>query len=138
MKRHEKVGRIDDPKYYKYHRLISHLVEQFFVLKDKTMKLVWQGKIDLEEDVAISNFISGTSQIHVKEINHAYIIQFGSFDSIEVNFIQLMSFQVPRIPNSILEPIMIGLPKQEKKFINFFTFFLFIFFFLFCLPQIRK
>ena len=34
----KEVRRIDDKKkYYKYHRLVSHLIEQCFVLKDKIL-----------------------------------------------------------------------------------------------------
>jgi hypothetical protein len=58
---------INNPKYCKYHRVISHPVEKCFVLKDLIMKLAKQGKIalDLEDDVA--------------ESNHA-AITFGSFE----------------------------------------------------------
>ena len=100
---------MDDLKYYNYHRLVSHLVEQCIALKDKIMELAHQGKSDLEEDVATSKFMLETYQILSKEINLAYTIQFGSFDSIEVNFIQLVSFQVSQIQNNIQELIMVDL-----------------------------
>lgn len=54
----EEVGWIDDPKYYKYHWLVSHLVKQCFVLKDNIMKFAYQENIDFEENVATSNIIS--------------------------------------------------------------------------------
>ena len=100
---------MDDLKYYNYHQLVSHLVEQCIALKDKIMELAHQGKSDLEEDVATSKFMLETYQILSKEINLAYTIQFGSFDSIEVNFIQLVSFQVSQIQNNIQELIMVDL-----------------------------
>lgn len=100
---------MDDLKYYNYHQLVSHLVEQCIALKDKIMELAHQGKSDLEEDVATSKFMLETYQILSKEINLAYTIQFGSFDSIKVNFIQLVYFQVSQIPNNIQELIMVDL-----------------------------
>lgn len=51
---------MDDLKYYNYHRLVSHLVEQCIALKDKIMELAHQGKSDLEEDVATSKFMLET------------------------------------------------------------------------------
>ncbi|KAA0051496.1 retrotransposon gag protein [Cucumis melo var. makuwa] len=38
-KRPEKVGKVDDLNYYKYHRVISHPVEKCFVLKELILKL---------------------------------------------------------------------------------------------------
>ncbi|XP_004293971.1 PREDICTED: uncharacterized protein LOC101303401 [Fragaria vesca subsp. vesca] len=54
----EEMYRINDPKYYKYHRVISQPVEKCFVLKDLIMKLAQQGKIclDVEDDVAQLNY----------------------------------------------------------------------------------
>ena len=37
MKRSEKADQTNDLKYYKYHRLIGHPIEQCFVLKDKIL-----------------------------------------------------------------------------------------------------
>ena len=40
IKCRKEVSEIDDKKkYYKYHRLVSHLIEQCFVWKDKIMKI---------------------------------------------------------------------------------------------------
>ncbi|KAL0453631.1 UNVERIFIED_CONTAM: hypothetical protein Slati_1341200 [Sesamum latifolium] len=58
MKRHEEAERKDDPKYYKYHRLVGHPIQDFFVFKDKVMQLARQGKISLEEDSAAANAIT--------------------------------------------------------------------------------
>jgi hypothetical protein len=33
-----KIGRINDPNYYKYHRLIGHPMEKYFVFKNKSMQ----------------------------------------------------------------------------------------------------
>ncbi|KAL0284853.1 UNVERIFIED_CONTAM: hypothetical protein Sangu_2806500 [Sesamum angustifolium] len=45
----------DDPKYFKYHRLIGQAIQDCFVFKDKIMQLACQGKISLEEDSAATN-----------------------------------------------------------------------------------
>ncbi|KAL4649813.1 hypothetical protein ACB092_01G041900 [Castanea dentata] len=55
-KRPEEVGKVDDPNYCKYHRIISHPIQKCFVLKELTMKLAKERKIDLDvSDVAQSN-----------------------------------------------------------------------------------
>ncbi|KAL0416489.1 UNVERIFIED_CONTAM: hypothetical protein Slati_3480800 [Sesamum latifolium] len=58
MKRPEEAKRKDDPKYYKYHRLVGHVIQDCFVFKDKVMQLARQGKISLEEDSATTNLLS--------------------------------------------------------------------------------
>ncbi|KAL0339231.1 UNVERIFIED_CONTAM: hypothetical protein Sangu_1445200 [Sesamum angustifolium] len=65
MKWPEEVGKTDDPKYCKYHRLVGHPIHDCFIFKDKVMQLARQGNISLEEDNAASNLIT---------------ITFGSFD----------------------------------------------------------
>ncbi|KAL0362104.1 UNVERIFIED_CONTAM: hypothetical protein Scaly_1165600 [Sesamum calycinum] len=39
MKRPEEAERKDDPKYYKYHRLVGHATQDCFMFKDKVMQL---------------------------------------------------------------------------------------------------
>ncbi|KAA0061113.1 ty3-gypsy retrotransposon protein [Cucumis melo var. makuwa] len=52
-KRSEQAGNVDDPNYCKYHRVISHPVEKYFVLKELILRLAREKKIklDLEEEV---------------------------------------------------------------------------------------
>ncbi|KAL0420449.1 UNVERIFIED_CONTAM: hypothetical protein Slati_3067800 [Sesamum latifolium] len=57
IKRPEEAERKDDPKYYKYHRLVGHAIQDCFVFKDKVMQLARKGKISLEEDSAAANVI---------------------------------------------------------------------------------
>ncbi|KAL0445110.1 UNVERIFIED_CONTAM: hypothetical protein Slati_2233700 [Sesamum latifolium] len=57
MKRPEEAERKDDPKYCKYHRLVGHAIQDYFVFKDKVIQLARQGKISLEEDSAVANVI---------------------------------------------------------------------------------
>ncbi|CAA0817210.1 Unknown protein, partial [Striga hermonthica] len=58
MKRPEEAGQVDNPKYCRYHCLVSHSIEDCFVFKDRVMQLAQQGKISLEEDKGTANFAS--------------------------------------------------------------------------------
>ncbi|KAL0324741.1 UNVERIFIED_CONTAM: hypothetical protein Scaly_2441200 [Sesamum calycinum] len=58
IKRPEEAEQKDDPKYYKYHHLVGHAIQDCFVFKDKIMQLARQGKISLEEDSATTTAIS--------------------------------------------------------------------------------
>ncbi|OMO51359.1 hypothetical protein COLO4_37705 [Corchorus olitorius] len=81
MKRPEESGKVDDPNYCKYHRLVSHPVEKCFVLKDKIMELHSEGLIEFEEEVASSNVASITRVIPEYEVL-TMAIKFGSFDPV--------------------------------------------------------
>ena len=61
-KRPEEMGHTNNPKYYKYHRVVSHPVEKCFVLKDIIIRLAKEGKIllDLDETVE-SNYTAFTA-----------------------------------------------------------------------------
>ena len=63
-----------------YHRLISHPIEQYLVLKDKIMELAHQGKITFDDEIVTSNLAMVTS----KTIFAFSTIQFGSFEPIEM------------------------------------------------------
>ncbi|KAM2245883.1 hypothetical protein PS1_006881 [Malus domestica] len=67
-KRPEEMNRVNDPKYCKYHRIVSHPVGKFFVLKELIMKLAQQGKIDLDLEDTVAT--------------HTTTIMFGSFDPV--------------------------------------------------------
>jgi hypothetical protein len=54
-KRPKEMGHTNDPKYYKYHRVVSHTVEKCFVLKDLILRLAKEGKILLDLDEAIGS-----------------------------------------------------------------------------------
>ena len=70
MKRPDEAGKVNDPNYCKYHRLVGHPIEKCFVFKDKVMELASQGKILLEEDKVTTNQIS---------------IEFGTMDPVMIN-----------------------------------------------------
>ena len=48
-----KAGRRNDPKYYRYHRVISRSLEKCITLKDHIMQLDREGKIVLDLDYII-------------------------------------------------------------------------------------
>ena len=54
-KRPEEMGRTNDPKYCKYHRVVSQTMEKCFVLKDLNLKLTREGKILLDLDEAVGS-----------------------------------------------------------------------------------
>ncbi|KAA0052878.1 ty3-gypsy retrotransposon protein [Cucumis melo var. makuwa] len=55
----EQVKKVDDPNYCKYHRIISHPVENCFVLKELILKLACENKIKLDIDkVAQTNHVA--------------------------------------------------------------------------------
>ncbi|KAK2990776.1 hypothetical protein RJ640_012677 [Escallonia rubra] len=56
LKRAEEARQVNEPKYYKYHRLISHPTGKCFTLKEVIMDLSRKGKIHLDdEEVEESN-----------------------------------------------------------------------------------
>ena len=50
MKRPDEAGRTNDPNYCKYHRLMGHSIEKFFIFKEKIMDLAREGNILLEDE----------------------------------------------------------------------------------------
>ncbi|XP_075111836.1 uncharacterized protein LOC142181985 [Nicotiana tabacum] len=89
-KRPEEIGKVGDPKYCKFHRVISHPTEKCFVLKEKIMVLVSEGKIIIDMDkIAKANHATialnekKCSKLH--NVSSTTFLQFGSFDPIEVD-----------------------------------------------------
>jgi len=104
-KRPEEAGRVIDPKYYRYHRAISHPLEEGITLKDRIMQLARDGKIMLDLDDTIeTNHISTQPECSSSSWQQKYTrpqgrvdteliscqgeklttIQFGSLESIVV------------------------------------------------------
>ena len=55
-KRPEEIGRTSDPKYCRYHRIISHPIEKCRTFKERIMQLANEGKITVgREDTEESN-----------------------------------------------------------------------------------
>ena len=53
------MGKVDDPNYCKYHRIISHPTQKCFIFKEQIMKLAKENKIDLNfNEVVGSNHVT--------------------------------------------------------------------------------
>ena len=58
-RRPEDMGKVDDPNYCKYHRIIGHPIQKCFVFKEQIMKLAKENKIDLNfNEVVGSNHVT--------------------------------------------------------------------------------
>ncbi|KAH7852825.1 hypothetical protein Vadar_029728 [Vaccinium darrowii] len=110
-KRPEEMRKVHDPRYYHYHRIVSHPTEKCFVLKDLIADLARKKKILLDVDeVAESNHIvitveGPTSSFKIKTAESATTptlgaifktIQFGLFDPIAI---QCSSQDIPTHPH---------------------------------------
>ncbi|KAL0374252.1 UNVERIFIED_CONTAM: hypothetical protein Sradi_3340900 [Sesamum radiatum] len=69
-KRPDEAGRVNDPKYCKYHRVVSHPIERCFVVKKKIMAPAKEGKIilDVEETV-------GTNVANITAANNRHVLE---------------------------------------------------------------
>ena len=55
------MGRVNDPNYCHYHQIVSHPMEECFILKDLIMKLEKQRRIHLDlDEVVDSNHVTVT------------------------------------------------------------------------------
>ena len=109
MKRPEEVNQIDDPNYYKYHRLISHPVVKCFVLKDRIMELQRKGEITFDEENASSN---ATTVSDLKM--NAFTISFGSLEPIIIEvspYHEVANLQAQPITQHLSGGII---PKEES------------------------
>ncbi|GAA0166111.1 hypothetical protein LIER_21342 [Lithospermum erythrorhizon] len=59
-KRPEEANKTTKPDYCKYHRVLGHPIEKFFVFKEKVIDLARQGVIILEEDKVSANQVTTT------------------------------------------------------------------------------
>ncbi|KAH0754816.1 hypothetical protein KY290_025086 [Solanum tuberosum] len=128
MKRPNEAGRSDDPKYCKYHRLVGHPIEKCFMLKDKIMDLVREGKIELEDEklsskqvsvasdlpnpVMTCNFVEGNIEQDIPNTNPTRMIKFGDFEPIEVN--NLLSLPILSDVASVGE----GSKRQDEDLVD--------------------
>ncbi|KAM2087174.1 hypothetical protein ACFX1R_024632 [Malus domestica] len=94
----EEMNRINDPKYCKYHRIVSHPVGKCFILKELIMKLAQQGQIELDlEDTAAT---------------HTTTIAFGSFDPVPFQVTPDHSCQCSRCTTPSAQPSL-GASDQD-------------------------
>ncbi|KAM1920320.1 hypothetical protein ACFX15_024135 [Malus domestica] len=67
----EEMNRVNDLRYCKYHRIMSHPVGKCFILKKLIMKLAQQGQIELDLENRVATHTMG--------------IVFGSFDLVPLH-----------------------------------------------------
>ena len=60
------MGKVDDPNYCKYHRIISHPIQKCFVLKELIMKLAKERKIDLDFNDATQSNLGSLKSVLVQ------------------------------------------------------------------------
>ena len=65
-KRLEEAGRTADPKYCRYHRIISHPLEKYVTLKESITRLVREGTIILDLDKTAE-----ASHVTVQEVDES-------------------------------------------------------------------
>ncbi|PHU14001.1 putative pectin methyltransferase QUA2 [Capsicum chinense] len=90
-KRPDEINNINDPKYCKYHRVVGHPTGKFFILKEKIMMLVSEGKIIIDVDEIVeanhSSIIPKKKECSMLQtMTSSIFLQFRSFDPVEVDF----------------------------------------------------
>jgi len=83
-KRPEEAGRANDLKYYRYHQVVNHLLENCITLKERIMQLAKDGTIilDLNEAAETSHTTIWCEHCHLAPslIEEFVTIQFGSLE----------------------------------------------------------
>ncbi|KAA0054153.1 ty3-gypsy retrotransposon protein [Cucumis melo var. makuwa] len=93
-KRPKQAGKVDDPNYCKYHRIISHPVEKYFVLKELILRLAREKKTELDlEEVAQTNHAAAVimSEALLPRLifeQKESLVQFETFEPVVVQFYQ--------------------------------------------------
>ncbi|KAA0031665.1 ty3-gypsy retrotransposon protein [Cucumis melo var. makuwa] len=101
-KRPEQAGKVNDPNYCKYHRLISHSIEKCFVLKGLILRLAREKKIELDlEEVAQTNHAAVTIMSEALSPRLIFeqresLVQFGTFELVVVQFHQEVALEDSR------------------------------------------
>ena len=58
-RRPEDMGKVNDPNYCKYHRIIGHPIQKCFIFKEQIRKLAKENKIDLDfNEIVESNHVT--------------------------------------------------------------------------------
>lgn len=53
LKRHAKFDKVNDLKYYKYHCILGHTLQDYFVFKDKLHELIDKNTMELDADMRV-------------------------------------------------------------------------------------
>ncbi|KAA0039522.1 ty3-gypsy retrotransposon protein [Cucumis melo var. makuwa] len=73
-RRPEQVGKVDDPNYCKYHRVITYPVEKCFVLKELILRLAREKKIELDLEKEVTPEDSQGKERLVEEDDEGWIV----------------------------------------------------------------
>ncbi|KAA0041303.1 ty3-gypsy retrotransposon protein [Cucumis melo var. makuwa] len=122
----EQAGKVDDPNYCKYHRVISHPVKKCFVLKELILKLARENKIELDiDEVAETNHVAVKMTSSVLPSMLLYdqrenLIKFEIFEPILVRFQQKITTTNPQnkeepIEDESEEWIVVARKKESKQ-----------------------
>jgi len=86
-KRPEEVGRTVDPKYCRYHRIVSHPLEKCVTFKERIMRLAEEGRIilDLDETTEVGHITVQEADESDSEMDHAEVLE-GSGECFTKNF----------------------------------------------------
>jgi hypothetical protein len=96
------MGCTNDPKYCKYHQVVSHTVEKCFVLKDLILRLVKDGKILLDLDEAVGS-------------NHAtFTFRSPSPTKMQSPLMSTPGASCKRIQFETLEPVCLPCPEPQE------------------------
>ncbi|KAH0706244.1 hypothetical protein KY285_010749 [Solanum tuberosum] len=84
-KRPEEINKVGDPRYCKFHRVLGHPTSKCFILKEKIMMLVSEGKIIIDQDETTEANHASVAQ-NQNKCSRSTFLQFGSLTPIEVDF----------------------------------------------------
>ncbi|WMV44440.1 hypothetical protein MTR67_037825 [Solanum verrucosum] len=76
-KRPEEINKVGDPRYCKFHRVLGHPTSKCFILKEKIMMLVSEGKIIIDQDETTEANHASVAP-NQKKCSRSTFLQFGS------------------------------------------------------------
>ena len=90
-KRPKEINKVGDPRYWKFHRVLGHLKSKCFILKEKIMMLVSEGKIIIDQDETLEANHASVAPNQKKcsrssSMRNTPFLRFGSLAPIEVDF----------------------------------------------------
>ena len=105
-KRPEEAGRTNDPKYYRYHRVISHHLEKCTTLKERIMQLAKDERIilDLDETAKANSIGAQLEPSPLRRESHTQLYQEEKYDSTPLLRMELFTIQFRS-----LEPVVVPL-----------------------------
>ncbi|KAA0060830.1 Retrotransposon gag protein [Cucumis melo var. makuwa] len=124
MIRPKQAGKVDNPNYCKYHRVISHPVEKCFVLKELILRLAREKKIELDlEEVTQTNYATVTIMLEGLPSRLIFeqrerLVQFETFEPIVVQFYHEVTPEDSQEKERLIEEDdeeWIAMARQKKR-----------------------